>query len=177
MDTFAEVKIKLSFEAYVEKNLMPPLIVENLHGPSTSRDPKHRTIVCRHWLVGLCQKGSVCEYLHRLDKSRMPVCKHNKLCKIRNCPLKHEDIEEKEECPYYKQGFCKNGPFCKFRHVKRSPDECPAIASFEPCVNIIGSGGGPMMQKKRMQAQNDLYKVSICKHWLEVGSCPFGADW
>ena len=175
MDVLSEIKTQFTFETFVEQNLMPPPMTENMFpNSSTSRDPKHRTIVCRHWLVGLCQKGSACEYLHRLDKSRMPLCKYNKLCKIRNCLLKHEDNEEKEECPYYKQGFCKNGPYCKYRHLKRSPDECPGIASFEPCLS---SAQGIIGIKRKSNAPNELYKVSICKHWLESNNCPFGDDW
>jgi cleavage and polyadenylation specificity factor subunit 4 len=88
-------------------------------------DLKHRTIVCRHWLLGLCQNGSSCGYLHRLDKSKMPACKHGNQCKIKNCPLKHTDELEISECIFYKQGFCYNGVNCVRRHVKRSPDECP----------------------------------------------------
>ena len=58
-------------------------------------DPKLRTVVCRHWLQGLCQFGDKCDYLNKLDKSRMPPCKHGKNCKIKNCPLKHVDEGER----------------------------------------------------------------------------------
>lgn len=175
MDPFVDPRVRLPFEDFVEQNMMPPLMADGGRGKGAF-DPKHRTIVCRHWLLGLCQKGSACEYLHRLDKSRMPLCKHNKVCKIRNCPLKHEDAEEKEECPYYRQGFCKNGPHCKYRHIKLQPDACPVVASFEPCISSAGVGG--IIKKRSSQTQpNDMFKVSICKHWLESGDCPFHADW
>ena len=72
-------------------------------------DLKHRTIVCRHFLLGLCQNGYSCGYLHRLDKKKMPACKHGGLCKIKNCLLKHTDEQEVSECIFYKQVSCE---FC-----------------------------------------------------------------
>lgn len=33
-----------------------------------------RTIVCKHWLRGLCKKGDDCEFLHEYDMSKMPEC-------------------------------------------------------------------------------------------------------
>jgi len=83
----------------------------------TKGDPKQGTVVCTFWLVGLCFLGSDCNYLHRLDISRMPACKYGKDCKVKNCLLKHVDEVEKAECPYFKQGFCMRGPFCKNRYV------------------------------------------------------------
>lgn len=83
-------------------------------------DLKHRTIVCRHFLLGLCQNGYSCGYLHRLDKKKMPACKHGNLCKIKNCLLKHTDEQEISECIFYKQvnlipiTFCvPSKSFCK----------------------------------------------------------------
>ena len=31
-----------------------------------------KTIVCKHWLRGLCKKGDGCEFLHEYDMSKMP---------------------------------------------------------------------------------------------------------
>ena len=33
-----------------------------------------RTVVCKHWLRGLCKKGDDCEFLHEYDMSKMPEC-------------------------------------------------------------------------------------------------------
>lgn len=33
-----------------------------------------RTIVCKHWLRGLCKKGDQCEFLHEFDMAKMPEC-------------------------------------------------------------------------------------------------------
>lgn len=35
---------------------------------------KRRTVVCKHWLRGLCKKGEMCDYLHEYDEDKMPVC-------------------------------------------------------------------------------------------------------
>jgi hypothetical protein len=86
------------FEVFVSKMLpeLDNIDTESLLNPfgAFRGDPKHRTIVCRHWLLGLCQNGATCAYLHRLDRSKMPACKHGKLCKIKNCHLKHIDDQE-----------------------------------------------------------------------------------
>jgi hypothetical protein len=70
--------IEFDFEKYVQHELLPEIEKEgaslNTFGLASSfgkgSDPKRRTVVCRHWLVGLCQKGNDCAYLHKLDKSR-----------------------------------------------------------------------------------------------------------
>lgn len=33
-----------------------------------------RTVVCKHWLRGLCKKGDQCEFLHEYDMTKMPEC-------------------------------------------------------------------------------------------------------
>ena len=62
------------------------------------------------------------------------MCKYGRKCKIKNCPLKHEEEEEKPECLNYKQGFCYNGKSCRLRHVKRQPEECPALFDFNQSI-------------------------------------------
>ena len=92
------LSLNFDFEPYVTKMLpeLDNLDTESLLNPfgAFRGDPKHRTVVCRHWLLGLCQNGFSCGYLHRLDRSKMPACKHGKLCKIKNCHLKHMDEQE-----------------------------------------------------------------------------------
>jgi len=129
---------------------------------------------CR--LQGLCQKGDKCDYLHKLDKSRMPPCKHGKMCKIKNCPLKHSDEEEKPECAFFKQGFCFNGPLCKFRHVKRPPDECPPKAQFDEITPQPQQQNSSSWQRRKTQTPNQYYKITLCKHWLEHSICPYNED-
>ena len=179
MGQYGDIEIEFDFEDAVREIL--PKISEaptaNGLGSFGKLDPKLRTVVCRHWLQGLCQKGDKCDYLHRLDKSRMPPCKHGKSCKIKNCPLKHVDEEERPECVFFKQGFCMHGPSCKYRHIKRPPDECPQVAVFE---EYSASNNQSIPQKngkrKAQNPPNQFYKITLCKHWLEHGNCPYHED-
>lgn len=87
-----------------------------------------RTIVCKHWLRGLCKKGDDCEYLHEYDMSKMPDCYfYSKFgqCSNKDCPFLHIDPESKiKDCPWYDRGFCRHGPGCKNRHVRRVICQC-----------------------------------------------------
>ena len=52
-------------------------IIAKLNRPSlqlTRRPRPTQTIVCKHWLRGLCKKGDQCEFLHEYDMSKMPEC-------------------------------------------------------------------------------------------------------
>lgn len=170
--------MEFDFEQDVEKVLPRPeedTITSEITNFKVS-DHKRRKVVCRHWLLGLCHNGSLlvlitpkdfsysfynmligmhCDYLHRLDKAKMPPCKHAKMCKIKNCPLKHMADEELEECMFFKQGFCYNGPKCGRRHVKRTPEECPAEAVFENITVLQATTG----KKLKTGQPNDNYKV------------------
>ncbi|KAK6168990.1 hypothetical protein SNE40_020127 [Patella caerulea] len=82
-----------------------------------------RTVVCKHWLRGLCKKGDDCEFLHEYDMTKMPECyffsKFGQ-CSNKECPFLHIDPEKKiKDCPWYDRGFCRHGPNCKNRHVRR----------------------------------------------------------
>ena len=92
-------------------------------------------IFTSYWLIGMCQKGSECGHLHQLVKAKCPVCNQGKRCRIKNCLLQHMAEEDRIECMFFRQGFCLNGPDCKFRHVLKSPEECPAKASFTESSN------------------------------------------
>ena len=187
------------FESELPK-LLPPvdIPVDRTHQSKTfgvggfRNDAKYRITVCRHWLLGLCQNGQAdCPFLHKLDKSKMPNCKHGNLCKIKNCQMRHTDEQEISECIFYRQGFCYNGPNCVRRHVKRKPDECPQEASFDHAVGTAGTkdgaagaggaggGGGAdamAIKKKKGNQPNENYKVSLCNHWLLNGLCMFNDD-
>lgn len=156
-----DVGVEFDFESYVKSvnDAKPKRIISPL-------DTKAHTVVCIHWLQGLCQKMEKCEFLHKLDKTKMPPCKHGSKCRTKNCLKKHESDEEKDECPFFLQGFCMHGPFCKYRHIKRPPDECPDEVDF---VELFSTS-----KKRKATAPNLSYKISICKHWLEGKICPFG---
>ncbi|KAL1780166.1 cleavage and polyadenylation specificity factor subunit 4 [Sigmodon hispidus] len=80
-----------------------------------------KMVVCKHWLRGLCRKGDCCNFLHQYDVNRMPVCYfYSKFgyCSNRDCSFLHLKTAPKtQDCPWYDQGFCKDGPLCKYRHV------------------------------------------------------------
>lgn len=87
-----------------------------------------RTVVCKHWLRGLCKKGDDCEFLHEYDLSKMPECyffsKFGE-CNNKECPFLHIDPSAKiKDCPWYDRGFCRHGPKCKNRHVRRVLCQC-----------------------------------------------------
>uniref|UniRef100_A0A8D2B6I2 Cleavage and polyadenylation specificity factor subunit 4 n=1 Tax=Sciurus vulgaris TaxID=55149 RepID=A0A8D2B6I2_SCIVU len=66
--------------------------------------------------------GDCCSFLHQKDNaSRMPKCYfysrcgdcHNKECSF----LHLKPASKSQDCPWYAQGFCSDGPLCKYRHV------------------------------------------------------------
>lgn len=63
-----------------------PLDRMRLGGDSNINESKKHTIVCTHWLRGLCKKGENCEFLHSYDPNKMPICKYyqNGNCKNEN---------------------------------------------------------------------------------------------
>lgn len=157
---------ELDFEQHVKRNVW----LKDGTDPS-KKDPKFRVIVCRHWLGGLCLNGEeLCTFLHRLDRTKMFACKFGTLCKIKNCPLKHMEAMEVQECIFYKQGFCINGPTCIRKHMKRTPEELPGEVSFEQCVI---PGGINAAKKLKSQQVNENFKVSLCSNWLVEGVCPY----
>ncbi|TFK05891.1 group 10 secretory phospholipase A2-like [Platysternon megacephalum] len=82
-----------------------------------------KTVVCKHWLRGLCKRGDLCEFLHEYDMTKMPECYfYSKFgeCSNRECPFLHIDPASRiKDCPWYDRGFCKQGPLCKYKHTRR----------------------------------------------------------
>uniref|UniRef100_A0A0X3PVY0 Cleavage and polyadenylation specificity factor subunit 4 n=3 Tax=Schistocephalus solidus TaxID=70667 RepID=A0A0X3PVY0_SCHSO len=82
-----------------------------------------KTVVCKHWLRGLCKKGDDCDFLHEYDMTKMPECyffsKFGE-CMNKECPFLHVDPASKiQDCAWYARGFCRNGPSCRNRHTRR----------------------------------------------------------
>ncbi|KAI8920903.1 hypothetical protein PhCBS80983_g00539 [Powellomyces hirtus] len=82
-----------------------------------------KTVVCKHWLRGLCKKGELCEFLHEYNLKKMPECwfyaKYGE-CSNPECMYLHVDPESKvKDCPWYGSGFCKRGPLCRGKHVRK----------------------------------------------------------
>ncbi|KAI0322974.1 hypothetical protein OF83DRAFT_1273733 [Amylostereum chailletii] len=90
--------------------------------PTHPRDRERLSTVCKHWLRGLCKKGDACEFLHEYNLRRMPDCwwyaKYGYCSSGDECLYAHPK-ERKIECPDYNRGFCKNGPNCPRKHVRR----------------------------------------------------------
>jgi cleavage and polyadenylation specificity factor subunit 4 len=107
--------------------------------------------------------------------SRMDECKHGKSCRIKNCLKVHKGKQEKKECLFYKQGFCPHGKECPYRHVRKAPEECPLKATFDQFVSTTNTNI-PATKKRKTQAPNALYKISLCEYWLEHGNCPFAEE-
>ncbi|XP_060058667.1 putative cleavage and polyadenylation specificity factor subunit 4-like protein isoform X4 [Erinaceus europaeus] len=86
-------------------------------------DRGEKMVVCKHWLRGLCKKGDGCKFLHQYDVTRMPECYfYSKFgdCNNKECPFLHTDPASKTRtCLWYDQGFCKDGPLCKYPHVRK----------------------------------------------------------
>ncbi|KAF7722393.1 Cleavage and polyadenylation specificity factor subunit 4 [Apophysomyces ossiformis] len=85
---------------------------------------RDKTVVCKHWLRGLCKKGDGCEFLHVYNMKKMPECwfysKYGECCNGDECMYLHIDPESKQkECPWYARGFCKHGPNCRHKHVRK----------------------------------------------------------
>ncbi|XP_032175450.1 putative cleavage and polyadenylation specificity factor subunit 4-like protein isoform X1 [Mustela erminea] len=83
-----------------------------------------KMVVCKHWLRGLCKKGDQCGFLHQYDVTRMPECYfYSKFgdCNKKECSFLHvKPAFQTRDCPWYDQGFCKDGPLCKHRHVPKT---------------------------------------------------------
>lgn len=172
-----ENQVQRLLPALADSHIQASVTTSSVLGLTHTRiDPKHRSIVCLHWLHGLCQKGSDCEFLHKLDKQKMPLCRHGQSCKTKNCQLKHVDVDTIPECVFFKQGFCFHGSTCKYRHVKLSPDVCPPCANFEQSQDTDDNAAAPLSKKRKTQAPNSFFKISLCKHWLQNGVCPFGDE-
>jgi len=113
--------VGFDFEKGLEPDIASDSPVERIANQRHARGDK--AVVCKHWLRGLCKKGDMCEFLHEYDLQRMPVCyffsKYGE-CSNPDCVYRHISAEESmKECPWYNRGFCKHGPNCRNKHVKK----------------------------------------------------------
>jgi cleavage and polyadenylation specificity factor subunit 4 len=95
---------------------------------STGRDGGgpggYGSLVCKHWLRGLCKKGESCEFLHEYNLRKMPECNffvRNGYCSNGDeCLYLHIDPSSRlPPCPHYERGFCPLGARCDKKHVRR----------------------------------------------------------
>jgi len=105
------------------------------------------SLVCKHWLRGLCKKGESCEFLHEYNLRKMPECNffvRNGYCSNGDeCLYLHVDpLSKLPPCPHYDRGFCPLGPACAKRHLRRLL--CPAyLAGFCPDGRACKAGAHP----------------------------------
>ncbi|RDA95525.1 hypothetical protein CP533_5437 [Ophiocordyceps camponoti-saundersi (nom. inval.)] len=103
---------------------------------STTQSGGLNSLVCKHWLRGLCKKGEHCEFLHEYNLRKMPECNffmRNGYCSNgEECLYLHVDpLTRLPPCPHYDMGFCPLGPLCSKKHVRRKL--CPFyLAGFCP---------------------------------------------
>lgn len=95
------------------------------------------SLVCKHWLRGLCKKGESCEFLHEYNLRRMPECSYyarTQTCSNGDdCLYLHIDPEAKRpSCPHYDRGFCPLGPHCALKHNKKDKLCVYYLAGFCP---------------------------------------------
>lgn len=109
------------------------------------------SLVCKHWLRGLCKKGDTCEFLHEFNLRKMPECNfflRNGFCSNGDeCLYLHIDPDSKlPPCPNYDQGFCPLGPRCAKKHVRKKL--CPYfLAGFCPDGRECKLGAHPKWRK------------------------------
>lgn len=109
------------------------------------------SLVCKHWLRGLCKKGEMCEFLHEFNLRKMPECNfflRNGFCSNGDeCLYLHIDPQSKlPPCPHYDRGFCPLGPRCAKKHVRKKM--CPYfLAGFCPDGRECKEGSHPKWQK------------------------------
>ncbi|TPX08410.1 uncharacterized protein E0L32_010140 [Thyridium curvatum] len=109
------------------------------------------SLVCKHWLRGLCKKGESCEFLHEYNLRKMPECNffvRNGYCSNGDeCLYLHIDPQSRlPPCPHYDKGFCPLGPNCSKKHVRRRL--CPYyLAGFCPDGKACKEGAHPRWEK------------------------------
>lgn len=107
----------------------------------------HGSLVCKHFLKGLCKKGFKCEYLHEYNLRRMPEC--SSFSRSGYCPngedcLYHHVRETARlpRCEHYDRGFCPLGPICAKQHIRQTL--CPYyMAGFCPDGKSCENGAHP----------------------------------
>ncbi|NWW94831.1 CPSF4 factor, partial [Rhynochetos jubatus] len=76
---------------------------------------REKTVVCQHWLHGLCKKGNrFC--MNPVVPCFAPAGDFSN----KDCPFLHVDVTTSTVgCPWYDRGFCRHGPLCRYKHTQR----------------------------------------------------------
>ena len=132
------------------------------------------SLVCKHWLRGLCKKGEHCEFLHEYNLRKMPECNffmRNGYCSNGDeCLYLHIDpLSRLPPCPHYDMGFCPLGPRCAKKHVRRKL--CPYyLAGFCPDGPECKAGSHPKWRKdlERPRARSEERAEEEARQQLEA---------
>ncbi|KAH9254572.1 hypothetical protein BASA81_007329 [Batrachochytrium salamandrivorans] len=142
-------------------------------------DPRFKTVVCVHWVSGLCMKGEKCEFLHEMDMDRMPECRLGQRCQEKMCPFKHVKDEERALCNNYNLGFCQHGAACRYQHKKRGGDQLPVVCEFaqvtaQPLMagRFNGQAAGALPAAQRRVN----YRTALCQTFSQSGTCNYGEN-
>ncbi|KAH8825159.1 hypothetical protein DL96DRAFT_1612122 [Flagelloscypha sp. PMI_526] len=105
------------------QNFQPPKPL-----PTHPKERERLSTVCKHWLRGLCKKGEACEFLHEYNLRKMPECwwfaKYGVCSAGDDCLYSHTK-DRKARCPDYDRGFCRLGPNCPRKHLRRVACQLP----------------------------------------------------
>ncbi|KAK5131214.1 hypothetical protein LTR04_004930 [Oleoguttula sp. CCFEE 6159] len=98
--------------------LLTPLLAAK---PSASTHHGPTSLVCKHYLRGLCKKGAACDFAHSYNLRGMPVCayfaRHGNCSNGDECLYAHTAAAP-APCASYARGFCPLGPRCAAAHVR-----------------------------------------------------------
>ena len=128
---------------------------------------KKGTINCTYYLRGRCMLAEDCPYIHGCNPDKMPNCIFYSKgeCADKHCIFKHEiDIRSKDECPMFKNGFCKRGTMCLFKHTTKPL--CPYGTQLD-CdrAKAIGNRAPVGTWPSILNAQNVWRSQSVCEFW------------
>ncbi|KAJ9107820.1 hypothetical protein QFC19_002726 [Naganishia cerealis] len=102
--------------------------------PFHPREKEKVNTICKHFIRGLCIMGDKCEFLHEYNLRKFPECwwwSTYGFCTAGDeCLYYHPKVRQRE-CEDYNRGFCKLGPDCPRKHIRRIL--CPLyVAGFCP---------------------------------------------
>ncbi|ORY76683.1 hypothetical protein BCR37DRAFT_351406 [Protomyces lactucae-debilis] len=99
---------------------------KHINASAHAQQGRLNSVVCKHWLRGLCKKADACEFLHEYNMRHVQECKQWKeqgTCgNAEDCLYAHPAPGSRNGiCDWYKLGYCPLGPDCKRKHIRRKP--------------------------------------------------------
>ncbi|EEB05511.1 zinc finger protein Yth1 [Schizosaccharomyces japonicus yFS275] len=119
--------VRFKFDDYLERHHQFDYSARyDAHQNARENGSKMGSVVCKHWLRGLCKKGNQCEFLHEYNLKKMPPChfyaERGWCSNGEECLYLHLDPSKQVGvCAWYNMGFCPLGPICRGKHVRKGP--------------------------------------------------------